>query len=86
MSARPSFIHHKFPVRPGVLATLILPDDITDREAERLGVFLGTVAVDDDDAAADLPVPGEPPACDDCGEHHEGYGDCPALPEETPDA
>ncbi len=39
-------IRHLFPLRSEVLAGLILPNDLTTEEAERLAVFLVTLALE----------------------------------------
>lgn len=36
-----------FPLRPGLVVTLTLPDDLTAAEAERVGVFVRTLARDE---------------------------------------
>ncbi len=38
-------LDHPFPLRPGLQGRLILPEDLTKAEAERLGAFLVTLAV-----------------------------------------
>ncbi len=47
--ALPSFgvIPHLFPLRDGVLATLMLPVDLTSQEAKRLSAFIESLAVPD---------------------------------------
>lgn len=39
-------IPYPFPLRPGVLASIELPDDLSSREAERLASFIKSLAVD----------------------------------------
>ncbi len=43
----PSFgvIPHLFPLRSGVLATLLLPTDLTSQEARRLSDFIAALAM-----------------------------------------
>jgi len=49
-------ITYPFPLRPGVLASLELPPDLTRREAQRLLAFIESLAVEDEVAeAARLP-------------------------------
>jgi len=38
-------VEYPFPLRPGLLAHLVLPEDLTPQEAERLSAYLGTLAV-----------------------------------------
>lgn len=45
-SHRSSIITYPFPVRDGVLASLDLPADLTQREAERVAAFVASLAVD----------------------------------------
>ncbi len=40
----PTLLMHNFPLRPGLLARLSLPDDLTAQEAERLGGFIRALA------------------------------------------
>jgi hypothetical protein len=58
--ALPNFgvIPHLFPLREGILATLLLPADLTAGEARRLTAFIESLAL------PDVPVAGEP------GEEH----------------
>jgi hypothetical protein len=46
----PTFISHTFPLRAGSRATLLLPEDLTRREAKRLSVFVESLAVDEQPA------------------------------------
>ncbi len=51
-----AIITYPFPLRPGVLASLELPPDLTRREAQRLLAFIDSLAVEDEVAeAARLP-------------------------------
>ncbi len=43
----PTFIPHSFPLRPGVRASLSLPEDLTHREARRLATFIDSLSVDE---------------------------------------
>ncbi len=45
-SHRSSIITYPFPIRDGVLASLELPADLTQREAERVSAFVASLAVD----------------------------------------
>lgn len=42
-----AMIPHTFPLRKDVRVTLTLPDDLTDREAKRLGTFIASLAQDE---------------------------------------
>jgi hypothetical protein len=42
----PGTISYPFPVRQGVVATLVLPDDLTKPEAKRLAAFVETIAIE----------------------------------------
>ena len=42
----PGLIEYPFPIRPGLRARLILPDDLTSSEAERVAAFIKTLAFD----------------------------------------
>jgi hypothetical protein len=44
---QPDVIMHHYPLRPGVRAVMSLPEDLTKREAARLGTFIQALAVDD---------------------------------------
>jgi hypothetical protein len=46
----PTFISHTFPLRAGSRATLLLPEDLTRREAKRLSAFVESLAVDEQPA------------------------------------
>lgn len=52
----PSFgvIPHLFPLRDGILATLLLPADLTVREAQRLTAFIESLALSDRPAHSDV--------------------------------
>lgn len=46
--ARPGMITYPFPIRPGLQGQIMLPEDLTQREAERVGAFIKTLAFEDE--------------------------------------
>ena len=50
-------IPHLFPLREGVLATLLLPADLTEREARRLTAFVESLAVPEPSETPGRPAP-----------------------------
>jgi hypothetical protein len=44
-----NLIEYPFPVRPGVQVRLVLPEDLNIQEARRLGAFISSLAVPEDD-------------------------------------
>ena len=56
----PPIIKYPFPLRDGVLASVELPADLSQREAARLAAFIGSLAIEAQpaDANADAGGPG----------------------------
>jgi hypothetical protein len=52
-----NIIEYPFPLRPGLIVTLRLPDDMTDREAERLGNHLKSLGVETPRELMPAPTP-----------------------------
>lgn len=49
-AATPGNITYPFPLRDGVLASLQLPSDLSKREAQRLGAFINSLAMEEQPA------------------------------------
>jgi hypothetical protein len=60
MSVRPDGMAHDYPLRPDLLAKIVVPRDLTVEEARRMGAFLVTLAVDFRPAGATAPTSGLP--------------------------
>lgn len=41
-------ITYPFPIRPGLRGSIQLPEDLTEREAKRIGAFIATLALEDE--------------------------------------
>ncbi len=42
----PGLINYPFPIRSGIRARLMLPDDLTTAEAERVSAFIRALAIE----------------------------------------
>lgn len=51
--AAPGLITYPFPIRSGVQGKITLPEDLTKREADRIGAFIKTLAFDDNEVVYD---------------------------------
>lgn len=53
-------VTYPYPVRPGLLAQIMLPEDLTAKEAERVAKFVASLAFEERLAIAAGPVQGDP--------------------------
>jgi hypothetical protein len=57
---QPGMITYPFPIRPGLQGKISLPEDLTTREAKRIGAFLTALAVEEDPAPRAITPPHSP--------------------------
>jgi hypothetical protein len=54
-------VSYPFPIRPGLLAQISLPADLTEAEAKRLAAFVESLAMDTAESPRALPAPPQAP-------------------------
>jgi hypothetical protein len=54
-------VSYPFPLRPGMLAQISLPADLTKAEAKRLAAFVESLAMDEPQPQRALPAPQDKP-------------------------